>query len=735
MTNIETYTPLQIVEYYFKNGSLRKTAKEFGIHYNTLWKWVRDYRRVQESEIEEEKLLTGYRRPWNRTPKELEEKIALLKEKEPGLTVRKAKEILEKQGIKISIKGIWSIWKRYGYTGFKKKNMTNTWIDNLEWTYESKIKFKAAKKLFEKGKIKECARLLNSIPALPKNDLILKIPDRYLNLKRKCEKIAGIFGKIPFEEYIKRVQKLHAILKRNAFNYSALRIGLLETVALCWKKDYKKVLRNLKELKRLIGKDKGSLFEIKFAILIAEGFAYSGLQKIRSARQIARICKNMLLRRKYVSPYFMDYLGALFSDLEEYRYAEELLLKSIDKVDEETRNKLKTCLFGIYLLKGDYKNAVSISRKIRIDEWAKKQGIFSLKATIHLINGNYEKAISYATKGLAFFRRENLYYGIFHSSLILAGAFFSVGENSKSKKILKSALNVIDKNKLPREFFIIKILLKEPINIQKELFPTVQLAVFLKEGKYYKALFYAREKYLISCFHRYILFFPELINDLIKKGKEIYLPKTMLKLPVFNKNIFVFDIRFLGRLKVYRSYGGETKKLKFKSKNSKELLKLNLTPKEKAFLIHLALRLPEPGRTISLKKIYKNFWKDSKKPERNLSHVLSKIRKQLKIPVHLLEISRRGSYPVLKNNGIYFLTDYLEFKETIARAKAFLRAEEYEFAKKEFKSALKLIRGKPFEKMYDKWSEDKRMEILFEIEILRKKVNLKKEQRLFSKFW
>jgi hypothetical protein len=215
---------------------------------------------------------------------------------------------------------------------------------------------------------------------------------------------------------------------------------------------------------------------------------------------------------------------------------------------------------------------------------------------------------------------------------------------------------------------------------------------------------------LTSYFHRYILFLPEIVIHRIRRGKPTYLPKSLLKLPVFNRNVFVFDVRFLGKLKIYRSYGTQ------ESKKSKELLKLKLTPKEKAFLIHLALRLPEPRRTISLEKIYKNFWKDSKKPERNLSHLLSKIRKQLKIPVHLLEISRRGGYPILKNNGIYFLTDYLEFKETIARAKALLRAEEYEFAKKEFKSALKLIRGKPFEKMYDRWSEDKRTEILFEIE-------------------
>jgi len=35
-------------------------------------------------------------------------------------------------------------------------------------------------------------------------------------------------------------------------------------------------------------------------------------------------------------------------------------------------------------------------------------------------------------------------------------------------------------------------------------------------------------------------------------------------------------------------------------------------------------------------------------------------------------------------------------------------------------STLKLVRGKPFKKMYDRWSEDKRNEIILEIESIKK---------------
>ena len=64
----------------------------------------------------------------------------------------------------------------------------------------------------------------------------------------------------------------------------------------------------------------------------------------------------------------------------------------------------------------------------------------------------------------------------------------------------------------------------------------------------------------------------------------------------------------------------------------------------------------------------------------------------------------------------YFTTDFGEYREHIIQAKALLRAGEWGFAKREFMRAFRLFRGEPFRKMYDDWSDDKRLEILFNYE-------------------
>ncbi|MEN3044289.1 MAG: hypothetical protein ABDH37_03615 [Candidatus Hydrothermales bacterium] len=90
------------------------------------------------------------------------------------------------------------------------------------------------------------------------------------------------------------------------------------------------------------------------------------------------------------------------------------------------------------------------------------------------------------------------------------------------------------------------------------------------------------------------------MNRIIESGKKVYLPKSILKLPVFNRKAFVYEVNFLGNLRVYRIKvkGGKKEKVYIKNK---------LSPKDSAFLIHLALRLNVPGKEISFEEFYRNF--------------------------------------------------------------------------------------------------------------------------------
>ncbi|MBA7663050.1 hypothetical protein ES703_71083 [subsurface metagenome] len=240
---------LKVAQHHLKNGvSFRKTALEFHIAYRTVFTWVRLYR-----ERGEEGLLSTYKRPWNRTSPDIEERIALMKEHELGLTVRQAKENLEKEGIRISIKGIWGVWKRYGYAGFSQKNMSSNFTD-CSWTKEATKKYELAKRLFDRGSVDRSAEILNSIPALPENELLPQIPDSLLNIRRQVEKVDLLFGKIPVRSYLERLRILYEECRSRNLYYSALMLGVVETAALSWSGEPLKMLKRVKELKNMLKK-------------------------------------------------------------------------------------------------------------------------------------------------------------------------------------------------------------------------------------------------------------------------------------------------------------------------------------------------------------------------------------------------------------------------------------------------------------------------------------------------
>ncbi|MEO0129964.1 MAG: hypothetical protein ABIL02_06975, partial [candidate division WOR-3 bacterium] len=99
---------------------------------------------------------------------------------------------------------------------------------------------------------------------------------------------------------------------------------------------------------------------------------------------------------------------------------------------------------------------------------------------------------------------------------------------------------------------------------------------------------------------------------------------------------------------------------------------------------------------------------------RNLSRYLIKLKRTLRIHKHQIEINRYTN--LLVNKSIFFTTDYQEFEQALARAKALERAGEWSFARKEYLQAFKLFRGEPFKKNFDNWSVDMRFKILSQFE-------------------
>ncbi len=697
---------LEAVQYYLNNRTtLKDTALSFKIHYVTLFKWIGLYKKYGKAP-----LLSTYKRPWNRSDSELEEKIALLKEQNPGLTVRKASEMLQIVGTKISVKGIWGIWKRYGYAGFRKENISANFTEHCSWTKESTRRFNQAQQLFNLKDVRLSAEILNSIPALPQNELITQVPDSLLALRRRVEKIALLFGQIPLPAYQKQVRSLYEDCKRKNLCYSALRMGILASVVSTWHETPDEQLERIKESKvmfRQQGINPSTLFfPYKWTLFLLEGIAYANLSQIKKASSIAKYCSILLERRKCLSPELLDSLGTLYLKLEDFRKAEHWYLRAQNCGVHKDKKISNEPFTSIYLNKGDYNLAINNINNTSKPDWGYQSRKLFCQTMLSLIEGRPDEAISLSFKALSFAKKEELNSHIIRAYITIASAYCSLGEKSKAVSILRRILPFTQK-RLDRVANVIKIFLS-PVNkdefrdpLIEDLLPTVKLAYLVKQGDYQKALFYAQRKYLMTYIHRYVFFYPDAIIKLLEKGKPTGLPKAVLRLPIFNKQNLVYNIRLLGNVVVYQN---------------QQYLRSKLKQKDNAFLINLVLRIKMPGTKVSLQELYDNFWKDSPHPATNLSHLLVRLKKTLMIPTHLLEISRRYGRPCLINQGIHFITDYGEFEQIFATANAFLRTDEWGFARKEYLRAFKLFRGEPFRKMYDQWSEDMRHRILTQLE-------------------
>ncbi|UCG92468.1 MAG: helix-turn-helix domain-containing protein [candidate division WOR-3 bacterium] len=705
---------------------------KFHIAYRTLFRWVKLYK-----EKGEERLLSTYKRPWNRAKPDLEEMIVEMKEQEPGLTVRQAKKALETEGIMISIKGIWGIWKRHGYAGFNRENVSANFTD-CPWTREAKKKYELAKWLFERGSVDRSAKILNSIPALHENKLLPQIPDSLLNTRRQIEKIGLFFGKIPVGSYLKRLKVLYEECHRRRLYYSILIVGLLEIKALSWSGKPSEMLNKVVELRKILKRTGNqysySLFAPRLSLLISEGFAHAGLLTIKQASDIARTCRILLKRRKHVSPFFMRDLGQLYAQLEDFREAKYWYLKSIGRLGDEEEKITKSFLADIFTIKGEYKRALEAWKNEELDHWGSHSKMLRIQSMWSLTKGMPHRAISLATEVLASLEKEAAKGSMFGCYFTIAGAYCSLGEKARARRILKRLLPFLAKNQLEIVKTIIDVILsqsshdEDSIRLGEQFLPTVKLALLLKAGRYTRALSYAEKKGIVAFLHRYIFFFPDVITDLLEKGKPTSLPRAMLNLPVFRKEIPVFSVKFLGNLIVYKNQ----KYLKVHSVRKKTQVApsdkcsseasispafrvrqrssdgVKLGPKDTAFLIHLATA---KSRHIALDRIYNNFWPHCKNPSRNLAHLLVRIRKALCLPSHFLYIKENRLY-----FDCHFITDYGEYLEHLAQAKAFSTAGEWTFARTEYLYAFSVFRDAPFKKMYDNWSENMRNTILGNLE-------------------
>ena len=689
------------------SGTIEEVASYFNISSRTLRRWLGWFREGAEGNLERT------RRPHTKSEFdfEIEKKVVQLKEKNPWLTLLRTQKILKRMGLEVSTRRIWSIWRRFGLSGFIKDKFSFNYVDYIAPTKEGLSGVRKATQAFKRGKVKETAQILNSLPSCPENQLLEKIPDRLLSLHRKVEKLGSLFGKIHFREWKRKARRLREQAEKRGLLYLSVRAGIMEAFALDWLQESQSLLMLINRLKdRLRRKPDGRLGgdpALRFSLFLLEGKASTALLRIKEVLRCAKLCRDML--RQFPSSNDVRYnLAEIYVSIDHLKKAAKLF-HSLDS-REYPLKQLR--IATIEAIAGRYRNALILLK--RIEHQLDKIYYYHVpvvRAICYLGQGRCEQATNALQLSLKIVKKKGIRNTIHTATFLIAACYAANRELKKARMLLKRSIPILRKFQISRDLIIRYIILGETkyLNINEgNLTPQIKLALLLKKAQeslrskdYRRAYQYAHAKGIVSHLHTLSFFFPEPIKKLIAKGKDHGLPKRLLNLPVFRTETPVYRIKFLGPFRIYRNG---------------LVIRNHIPPKKAAFLIHLILRAGQPEKEIPLENLYKNFWQNSQNSSRNLSHLLVRIKKAINLSSHLLKVSYKKDNPVLINKGIYFLTDYDEFQQFLAKAKALLRAGEWGFAKKEYLRAFALFRGEPFKKMYDNWSEDMRRVILNKLE-------------------
>ncbi|UCG91872.1 MAG: hypothetical protein JSV97_12540, partial [candidate division WOR-3 bacterium] len=563
--------------------------------------------------------------------------------------------------------GVWSIWKRYGLVGLPK-TVSSMDLPNLFFSHTDVV-----------------------------SPLIIE-----------ANELSKDFGKIPFSEYIKKARRLRKQLEKENLYYYALRVGITEAITLSWTANPEKQLALIDHLKQWAPK-RGDLY-LKYLLLIGESIAYAQTLQNEKAINCAKICRKVLQHVDHIPSLWRE-LANLYEHVGKYRESlriiEKILSGKFGTYTQDEKEILYANLADLLAVSGKYHECLNSLQQIDKQKMMLRALVSILRAQCMLGQGKIYEAQEYARRALELSRRDEI-IGLLHvASLIFASSAAALGEKSKANNMISRLNPLFKKSTMKKDVFIRELITSSKWSrldmgniphgaishsVCQLLVRMAYASKTLALTDYRRAYNFALNHNMLGLFHRFLVFFSESVINIHKKGKSAGLLRRYVQLPVYKKDVPVYRVNFLGPLQIYR----------------RQRLRISLPLKDKAFLIYIA---HAKKRRLELYEIYNTFWPHSNKPARNLSHLLVRVRKSLKLP---------SQYLYMKPDNLccdcQFMTDYNEFENYIAQAKALQRIGNWKMAEKEYCSAFLLFRERPFTGMYDNFSESRRIEVIFKFE-------------------
>lgn len=692
---------LRAVREHLAGETLRLVAARHGVHLVTLARWVKRYRTGGTRSL----LDPDRSRSWNRPAQEVEERVRMLKEADPGLTVRTACAVLRSRGIRISASGVYAVWKRYNLVSRSVTRPTSPYGPE---TRSLRRAVNEAAVLLKRGRPADrirAGRLINGLPYYPegREALLEKMSDRVLTARRRFDRLYAQYLKIPMPEFHRRIRSVRQRLERENMNYSALLAGIMELQALHWMRHPR---AELPLYRRLVRRKRGLRDPVmNFTLTLQATTALFELGRTREAQLYNRKTRQLLRSLPYSS--FYESYGDILTFMGDYQgslaYYDRALRK---KPAPQSRVSLTKKIALSLVISGQYAPAARCLARMDIKPGQEYyEEYLSCRAFLSYGLGRFEEALRYVRETLDRAERHQFRNTMYSAIIVRAAVAQALGRSDEARDILGRYIRLLNKYHMKREVTILEFLRSaaRPSPALRRM-PVLRLLYLIalagRTGRiaaYRRSLAYARQNGLTGFFHRAIVFSPAIVRDLLKKGRLTGLPATILRFPVFNRDVPSYTLKFLGRPVVIRDL---------------QYVKARFRPKEEALLIHLALRAGEPGRSVPVQDLRRNFWPQSRDAASRLSHLLVAVKQKLGLPGHLMAMSSHLGLKCLVNRGFYMTTDYQDFETTLTEAQALERAGEWTFARDKYRQAFRLLRDGPFARIYDPWSEDLRNHIL-----------------------
>jgi tetratricopeptide (TPR) repeat protein len=273
---------------------------------------------------------------------------------------------------------------------------------------------RARQELERTGNLAEAARLLNRMKVCPDLKMLERIPDRYLNVRHRLQKLDAMRNLETMSVFYRRARGVRRCLERNKYYHSMLQAGFVEASALSWVEHPERGLKLIDHLIRVTPKPLNRF--MRFRLTYYRGRYLADMLRTEEAMACARQCEELIKSLNHYDIFIK--LSQLYSSLGHYLKARDILEKAWARYHPKISEEDRICHAVYAAINGDYRSALSTMRKLtgRNEKYQALNSVILAYCAIG--SGDLERALELSRQAVARARREG-FLNVLQGSIVV----------------------------------------------------------------------------------------------------------------------------------------------------------------------------------------------------------------------------------------------------------------------------------------------------------------------------